>query len=127
MTIDVSPDLAAIVRPQSWVMGDLRIVDRDPRLDEPLERARTALAARADLEPTIAAVRMMYKRLGIDPTKTRPSSEALLRRIRKGASAQAQVHLLLAVLPLANITEIYPVVFEKILGEKISTLPVQVN
>jgi DNA/RNA-binding domain of Phe-tRNA-synthetase-like protein len=26
----------------------------------------------------------MYKRLGIDPTKTRPSSEALLRRIRKG-------------------------------------------
>ena len=84
MTIDVSPDVAAIVRPQSWVMGDLRIVDRDPRLDEALERARAALAARADLEPTIAAVRMMYKRLGIDPTKTRPSSEALLRRIRKG-------------------------------------------
>ena len=26
----------------------------------------------------------MYKKLGIDPTKTRPSSEALLRRVRKG-------------------------------------------
>ena len=26
----------------------------------------------------------MYKRLGIDPTKTRPSSEALWRRIRRG-------------------------------------------
>ena len=26
----------------------------------------------------------MYRRLGIDPTKTRPSSEALLRRVRKG-------------------------------------------
>ncbi len=26
----------------------------------------------------------MYKRVGIDPTKTRPSSEALLRRVRKG-------------------------------------------
>ena len=26
----------------------------------------------------------MYKRAGIDPTKTRPSSEALLRRVRKG-------------------------------------------
>jgi DNA/RNA-binding domain of Phe-tRNA-synthetase-like protein len=26
----------------------------------------------------------MYKRVGIDPTKTRPSSEALLRRIRRG-------------------------------------------
>src|SRR5688572_33470611 len=26
----------------------------------------------------------MYKRVGIDPTKRRPSSEALLRRVRKG-------------------------------------------
>jgi DNA/RNA-binding domain of Phe-tRNA-synthetase-like protein len=31
-----------------------------------------------------AAVRTMYKRVGIDPTKTRPSSEALLRRVRRG-------------------------------------------
>ena len=31
-----------------------------------------------------AAVRTMYKRVGLDPTKTRPSSEALLRRVRKG-------------------------------------------
>ena len=30
------------------------------------------------------AVRAMYRRIGIDPTKTRPSSEALLRRVRKG-------------------------------------------
>jgi DNA/RNA-binding domain of Phe-tRNA-synthetase-like protein len=28
----------------------------------------------------------MYKRVGLDPTKTRPSSEALLRRVRKGES-----------------------------------------
>ena len=28
----------------------------------------------------------MYKRVGLDPTKTRPSSEALLRRVRKGDS-----------------------------------------
>ncbi len=41
---------------------------------------------RAAAEPvdTIAAVRTMYKRVGIDPTKTRPSSEALLRRVRRG-------------------------------------------
>src|SRR5688500_16085932 len=31
-----------------------------------------------------AAVRAMYRRFGVDPTKTRPSSEALLRRVRKG-------------------------------------------
>ena len=29
------------------------------------------------------AVRTMYKRVGLDPTKTRPSNEALLRRVRK--------------------------------------------
>jgi DNA/RNA-binding domain of Phe-tRNA-synthetase-like protein len=34
--------------------------------------------------PESAAVRTMYKRVGIDPTKTRPSNEALLRRVRKG-------------------------------------------
>src|SRR4030095_14629374 len=35
-----------------------------------------------------SAVRTMYKRVGIDPTKTRPSSEALLRRVRKGDALQ---------------------------------------
>jgi DNA/RNA-binding domain of Phe-tRNA-synthetase-like protein len=33
---------------------------------------------------TTASVRSMYRRFGVDPTKTRPSSEALLRRVRKG-------------------------------------------
>ena len=51
----------------------------------------TALAAaesavRTNPPPEVAAVRSMYKRVGLDPTKTRPSSEALLRRIRKGDS-----------------------------------------
>ena len=31
-----------------------------------------------------AMVRSLYRRFGIDPTKTRPSSEALLRRVRRG-------------------------------------------
>ena len=31
-------------------------------------------------------MRSMYKRVGLDPTKTRPSNEALLRRVRKGLS-----------------------------------------
>jgi DNA/RNA-binding domain of Phe-tRNA-synthetase-like protein len=32
----------------------------------------------------VTAVRTMYKRVGLDPTKNRPSSEALLRRVRRG-------------------------------------------
>ena len=31
-----------------------------------------------------AMTRSLYRRFGIDPTKTRPSSEALLRRVRRG-------------------------------------------
>ena len=50
------------------------------------------MPATADAE-MIAKVRAMYRRLGIDPTKTRPSSETLLRHVRKGESLP-QVNLL---------------------------------
>ena len=46
----------------------------------------TAIASdrvQADL-PGLAEVRAMFHRLDIDPTKTRPSSEALLRRVLQG-------------------------------------------
>jgi DNA/RNA-binding domain of Phe-tRNA-synthetase-like protein len=59
-----------------------RVVEHDPRLDGPLAQAEAAV--RANPPEEIAAVRTMYKRVGIDPTKRRPSSEALLRRVRKG-------------------------------------------
>jgi hypothetical protein len=42
----------------------------------------------------------------------------------RGLSQQAQVHWLLAGRPLVKVEEIYETVFEKILGEKVSTLPV---
>jgi DNA/RNA-binding domain of Phe-tRNA-synthetase-like protein len=58
----------------------------DPRLDAPLAAAAAALREATGLEDAIAATRAMYKRCGIDPTKTRPSSEALLRRVRRGDS-----------------------------------------
>ncbi|MFI5371888.1 MAG: B3/4 domain-containing protein [Candidatus Eisenbacteria bacterium] len=34
--------------------------------------------------PGVAEVRSLFHRLGVDPTKTRPSSEALLRRVLQG-------------------------------------------
>lgn len=82
MTFTLAPDLEAVVRPGVlWLEGAL-VVDRDPRLDGPLAQAEAAV--RAHPPEDIAAVRTMYKRVGIDPTKRRPSSEALLRRVRKG-------------------------------------------
>ena len=32
----------------------------------------------------VSEARALYRKIGLDPTKTRPSSEALLRRILKG-------------------------------------------
>ena len=78
----LAPDLDAIVLPGVlWLEGAV-VVDRDPRLDGPLAQAEAAV--RGNPPEATAAVRTMYKRVGIDPTKRRPSSEALLRRVRKG-------------------------------------------
>jgi len=58
--------------------------DRDERLDAPLREAAASMRTAIESADLTAAVRTMYKRVGIDPTKTRPSSEALLRRVRRG-------------------------------------------
>jgi DNA/RNA-binding domain of Phe-tRNA-synthetase-like protein len=58
------------------------VVERERRLDAPLAAAEAAVRINPPTEVT--SVRTMYKRIGLDPTKTRPSSEALLRRVRKG-------------------------------------------
>src|SRR5204863_10208724 len=64
-----------------WCGGDT-VLEHRRRLDAPLAAAEAAVRMNPPAETT--AVRTMYKRVGIDPTKTRPSSEALLRRVRKG-------------------------------------------
>jgi DNA/RNA-binding domain of Phe-tRNA-synthetase-like protein len=84
MNFTLSGDLAGIVRPGVLWLEGATVIARDPRLDAPLAAAEAAVRANPPAE--ITAVRTMYKRVGLDPTKTRPSSEALLRRVRKGDS-----------------------------------------
>jgi hypothetical protein len=45
----------------------------------------------------------------------------------RGMSRQGQVHLLLSAAPLPRVGEVYQVVFERLLGERISTSPVAVH
>ena len=82
MPFTLVPDLDAIVLPGVLWLESAVVVDREPRLDGPLAQAEAAV--RVNPPEATAAVRTMYKRVGIDPTKRRPSSEALLRRVRKG-------------------------------------------
>lgn len=82
--IEVAPEVAPVVRPAVLEVDCPPVAATEPRLDAPLAEAAAALRSAAGLEPTVAAVRTMYKRFGVDPTKTRPSSEALLRRVLRG-------------------------------------------
>lgn len=56
----------------------------EPRDDFALEIKRATQAARSGNTGDPARARALYRRFGIDPTRVRPSSEALLRRLKKG-------------------------------------------
>ena len=78
----VAPDIVAVCRPAvAWLEG-AQVVEREPRLTATLAEVESLVRQQPPAD--VAAVRTMYKRVGLDPTKTRPSSEALLRRVRKG-------------------------------------------
>src|SRR5687767_9124364 len=82
MEFSLAPELASIVRPGVIWWRGATVVLHEHRLDPLLAEAE----ARVRMSPPAesVAVRTMYKKVGIDPTKTRPSNEALLRRVRKG-------------------------------------------
>ena len=56
----------------------------EPRDDFELEVARATQAARSGTVGDVSRARALYRRFGVDPTRVRPSSEALLRRLKKG-------------------------------------------
>jgi len=82
VTFTAAPELAGIVRPGTICWSGATVVPHDHALDPLLAEAEAKVRMTPPAES--AAVRTMYKRVGIDPTKTRPSNEALLRRVRKG-------------------------------------------
>jgi DNA/RNA-binding domain of Phe-tRNA-synthetase-like protein len=55
-----------------------------PRADFDAEVASAEAAARAGQVSEPGPARALYRRFGTDPTRHRPSSEALLRRVRRG-------------------------------------------
>ncbi len=84
MQLNVDPSVESIVKPGWFTAEPVTVVDRDVTMDEPLRLAAASMRTKVESADVTAAVRTMYKRAGIDPTKTRPSSEALLRRVRRG-------------------------------------------
>ena len=80
--VTVEPDLARVVRPGALWWDGASVTSDSPALDGELAAViATVLAAPPG---DTQAVRDMYRRVGLDPTKYRPSNEALLRRVRRG-------------------------------------------
>lgn len=84
--VEISPELARIVRLGVLVCADVRVLVADAGLDHALAELVDRMHATKETPQAASLVRTMYRRVGIDPTKTRPSSEALLRRVRRGES-----------------------------------------
>ena len=89
--VRIGPGVAAHLRVAVVEASGITVVAHDPRLwaeiEAVSERLRTAYAGRepAQIEG-LQPARELYRRIGVDPTKLRPSSEALLRRILRGDS-----------------------------------------
>ena len=85
MTLDLAPALASIVAPACLAFDGVTVVEHDHRLDPEFAAAESRLrAGGGDLDAALQRTRALYRGIGLDPTKTRPSSEALLRRVRRG-------------------------------------------
>ena len=82
--VAVDDSVADIVRPAGAELTSVKVVVQEPLLDGPLTEAAARLRQSTGAVEITAAVRTMYKRVGLDPTKHRPSSEALLRRVKRG-------------------------------------------
>jgi len=85
MTLDRAPSLVPIVAPACLAFDGVTVVEHDHRLDAAFAEAEARLRAAGDaLDAPLQRTRALYRGIGLDPTKTRPSSEALLRRVRRG-------------------------------------------
>lgn len=125
MRLDVDPDLRARFPGLDAHLVEIRgltVRERDPRLDAFVDvlvrefREHLKLESLKD-EPSLRAYRDFYWRVGIDPTKIRPASEALLRRVLQGKDlprintlvdaynlASMQTHVAIAAFDAARVS-----------------------
>lgn len=89
IALEIAPELKGRARLGLLALDGVSVRERDDALAAEIEaygaemRRRHGDGKSGDV-PGAADARALYKALGLDPTKTRPSSEALLRRVLKG-------------------------------------------
>lgn len=108
----VAPEIAPRVRVGVLVLEGVSVRERDPGLDADVDVTCASLrerhgGGRSAQVPGAGEARALYKALGIDPTKTRPSNEALLRRALKG-EVLYRINTLVDALNLVSLREQLP-------------------
>jgi DNA/RNA-binding domain of Phe-tRNA-synthetase-like protein len=107
ISLEIAPELDGTVRLGVVTLEGLAVREADAALAAEIEAESEALrrrygAVKSAEVPGASDARTLYKALGIDPTKTRPSNEALLRRVLKGESLY-RVNTLVDALNLCSL------------------------
>jgi DNA/RNA-binding domain of Phe-tRNA-synthetase-like protein len=108
MRVELSDELAPLVRLGVLRLEGLRLPgDSGDALWAELARAaeeigRVHAGRTAGEVPEVQETRRLYRSVGLDPTRTRPSSEALLRRAIQGKGL-SRVHPLVDLFNLASL------------------------
>jgi DNA/RNA-binding domain of Phe-tRNA-synthetase-like protein len=108
----IADDLSQKVRIGLLAVAGVEVREADGALTEEIAGACRALAERFGGQPSgsvpgVEEARRLYKTLGIDPTRRRPSSEALLRRALKGESLY-RINTLVDAVNLCSLQEQLP-------------------
>jgi DNA/RNA-binding domain of Phe-tRNA-synthetase-like protein len=107
LEVVLDPGLRGRVRLGVVTLEDVRVEAQSAALLAEIEEYGRSMRERHPGDrsaevPGVSAARDLYKALGIDPTRTRPSNEALLRRVLKG-EALYRVNTLVDALNLASL------------------------
>jgi DNA/RNA-binding domain of Phe-tRNA-synthetase-like protein len=107
IALSLAPEIAGRVRLGVLVLDGVTVRESDPGLAAEIaaygeELRRRYPDAKSAEVPGAGDARGLYKDLGLDPTKVRPSNEALLRRVLKG-EALYTVNTLVDALNLCSL------------------------
>jgi len=110
--LQIAADVAGRARVGLLVLEGVSVRASDTALDAEVDGACASLRerygeGRSSEVPGAADARALYKALGIDPTKTRPSNEALLRRALKGETLY-RINTLVDALNLVSLRQQLP-------------------
>ena len=108
----LGPDVAGRAKVGLVTLEGVSVRESDPGLDAEVDRVCSSFRQRyggghSSEVPGAADARTLYKAIGLDPTKTRPSNEALLRRALKG-EALYRINTLVDALNLVSLREQLP-------------------